>query len=150
MLQTSASRNSSLRYLGILPLMGLMFVLFACQPEKEQKAVLLPEASAQTPGIKDFVQVDEEPKPINMNELYKKIGYPKAAREAGIEGTVVARVLIDEKGQYVEHEILNEAHAILSTAVEEQLPSLTMTPAIKDDIPVKFWVNIPFNFKLIE
>lgn len=160
MLQRSVKRTTSLRYLGVLPLLALMVILFACQPEANHPELSQPElrqpeevigeAEQEFPPIEGYLPVDEEPKPINLNELYKEIGYPQIARDASIEGMVVARIMIDEEGQYLEHEIIQEAHVILSIAVEKQLPKLKMTPALKDGVPVKYWVNIPFNFKLID
>ncbi|MEM8889124.1 MAG: hypothetical protein AAGD28_14165, partial [Bacteroidota bacterium] len=35
-----------------------------------------------------FVHVDEEPIPVNINEIANLIGYPAVARQAGIEGNV--------------------------------------------------------------
>jgi len=167
MLQSSASRNTSLRYLGVLPLLGLMVVLFACQPERSQSNEIISEAEQNlpateveqnrsrvegedTPPIEAYTSADQEPKPINLNELRKEIGYPQIARDAKIDGMLVARILIDEKGEYLKHEIIKEAHAILNRAVEKELPKIQMTPALKDGVPVKYWVNIPFNFKLID
>ncbi|MEM6348299.1 MAG: M56 family metallopeptidase [Bacteroidota bacterium] len=150
MLQNSASRNMSLRYWGLLPLLGLMVLLFACQPERSESQEVIAETNTESPQSKDLIQVDKEPEPINLREIRRAIGYPKIARDANIQGLVVARILIDEKGQYVEHEIISSAHEILGNAVEAQLSKLEMIPAIKDDKPVQFWINVPFNFKLIE
>ena len=101
------------------------------------------------PDINEFIFVEEQPKPVNMAEIQKAIGYPQVARDAGIEGAVVIRVLVNEKGRYLRHKIINSVHPVLDKAVEKQLPNLRFTPAIQGGKPIKFWVNIPFNFKLI-
>ena len=101
------------------------------------------------PDINEFIFVEEQPKPVNMADVQKAIGYPQVARDAGIEGAVVVRVLVNEKGNFLRHKIINSVHPVLDKAVEKQLPNLRFTPAIQGGKPIKFWVNIPFNFKLI-
>lgn len=56
------------------------------------------EASKDTldvePSISAIILVDEDPKPLNLGEIYQAIGYPSKAKEAGIEGSVVVSVLV--------------------------------------------------------
>lgn len=101
------------------------------------------------PDVNAFIVAEEEPKPVNMNEIKQAIGYPQVARDAGIEGNVVVRVLVDKDGSYRRHKVLNGVHPVLEKAVEKQLPNLRFTPAIQGGKPIQFWVNIPFAFKLI-
>jgi protein TonB len=103
----------------------------------------------QEPDINDFIFAEEEPKPVNMGDIQKLIGYPQIARDAGIEGNVVVRVLVDKNGNYSKHKIITQVHPILTKAVEEHIRKLKFTPAIQGGKPIKFWVNIPFNFKLL-
>ncbi|MEO0468619.1 MAG: energy transducer TonB [Bacteroidota bacterium] len=103
----------------------------------------------QEPDINAFVFAEEEPAPVNMDDIKKLIGYPQIARDAGIEGNVVVRVLVDKKGNYSKHRVINQVHPILAKAVEEHIGKLKFTPAIQGGRPIKFWVNIPFNFKLL-
>ncbi len=102
------------------------------------------------PDVNAFIVVEEEPKPVNMGEVKQAIGYPQVARDAGIEGNVVVRVLVDKNGGYRRHIILNGVHPVLEKAVAAQLPKLRFTPAIQGGKPIQFWVNIPFAFKLIQ
>lgn len=101
------------------------------------------------PGVGTFVHVDEEPSPININDIKKLIGYPQMARDAGIDGQVIVRVLVDKKGSYKKHKVINGVHPILSRAVEDQLHRLRFTPAIQGGKPIAFWVNIPFRFEVL-
>ncbi|MCI4668112.1 MAG: energy transducer TonB [Bacteroidia bacterium] len=104
----------------------------------------------KTPDPNEFIFAEQQPKPINMDDIKKLIGYPQIARDAGIEGNVVVRVLVDKKGNYKDHRVINQVHPILAKAVEAKLPNLKFTPAIQGGKPIQFWVNIPFNFKLID
>lgn len=111
----------------------------------------VPEAVQYTePNPNDFVFAEEEPKPVNMDDVRKLIGYPQMARDAGIEGVVVMRVLVSKRGKYKKHRIVQQGHSMLSAAVAEHISRLKFTPAIQGGKPIEFWVNIPFNFKLIE
>ena len=53
------------------------------------------------PDINAFISVDQEAVPVNLDQIRKQVGYPQIARDAGIQGQVVIRVLIDENGNYV-------------------------------------------------
>ncbi len=134
MLQSSASRNMSLRYLGFLPLLGLMVLLFACQPQDQEL----------------LTEVDVEPKPLNMIDVQRNIGYPQAARDNDIQGLVIAKVLVSKEGEYISNTIINSPDPVLTKAVQAQIKELRFEPAKKDGKAVQFYVNIPFNFKLID
>ena len=83
------------------------------------------------PSINDFVFAEEEPQPLNLNEMRRQVSYPEIARDAAIEGTVVVRVLVDKEGNYKQHKVVNQVHPILSKEVEKQLHRLKFTPAIQ-------------------
>jgi protein TonB len=109
-----------------------------------------PEVIAEEePDPEAFIFVSEEPQPLNMDDVRKIIGYPDIARDAGIEGQVVVRVLVDEQGNYRKHKMIKKVHPILADAVEKNLHKLKFSPAIQGNKPIKFWVNIPFRFKLM-
>lgn len=102
------------------------------------------------PKIDAFIFAEEEPKPINMEEVKMLIGYPTVARDAGIQGNVIIRILVDKNGNYSRHKVINEVHPILTNAIEEHIKRLKFTPAIQGGKPISFWVNIPFNFVLLQ
>ena len=105
------------------------------------QALVYPEAN-------EFIFAEQEPEPLNLTEVKTSIGYPDEARDQGVEGTVVARVLVDSLGKYVKHVIISETDRLLSDAVSEKLPNLTFTPAKAGGKTINFWVNLPFRFKL--
>jgi TonB family protein len=106
------------------------------------------DAPPSEPSSNATLQADEPPVPINLMEIRQSIGYPKPAAEAGLEGLVVARVLVEKDGSYLQHELVKSVDPRLDQAVVDQLPTLSFEPATKDGQPVRFWVNIPFRFKL--
>jgi protein TonB len=102
------------------------------------------------PDVHKVAIFEVAPKPLNIEEVMKKIGYPTIAKEAGIEGQVMLRILVDEKGNYIRHIISKAAHPLLQAEVEKHAQELHFTPAIQDGKAIKCWVDIPFNFKLEE
>ncbi len=54
-----------------------------------------------------YLSVEVMPEPIGgMKAIYKKISYPKQAKENGIEGTVIIRVFIDRDGEVLNAEVI--------------------------------------------
>ncbi len=113
-------------------------------------------ASAQNPNTtleadtSKFTFVSTEPIPLNLPEVSQQIKYPLGARLQDIEGKVVMRVLVDEQGNYVRHIVIEEAHPLLAAAVKRKIHLLKFEPAMQGSKPIKFWVNMPFNFNLTE
>jgi TonB family protein len=101
------------------------------------------------PSPDEFFFVDEEPQPLNMDEIRQKIGYPEHLREQNIEGRVVIRVLVDQNGTYRKHKVVKTGHPLLLDLVLKELPGLTFTPAKRAGQPIMFWTNLPFQFKLM-
>ncbi len=102
------------------------------------------------PPIDVFQYADQEPTPINMAEIQRSISFPQMARNANIYGSVVFRVLVGPDGSYREHRVINSSHPLLTQAIEPHIGNLQFSPAIQGGKPIFFWVNIPFNFKLID
>ncbi len=89
-----------------------------------------------------------EPLALNLDEVKGDFRYPRSAVEAGIEGTVVLRVLVGTDGAYVRHVVLREAHPQLRAEVERHVRQLRFRPGLQANRPVKVWVTLPFRFKI--
>lgn len=117
--------------------------------EKEgtgNKVVEAPKEEEPDPNA--FMAVEKEPAPVNMADFKKNIGYPPQAKEAGITGKVILKVLVDKEGNVDKHIVLKSAHQLLTDACVAQLKTLKFTPAIQAGKPTKFWVVVPVDFKL--
>lgn len=101
-------------------------------------------------GPNEFVLLEKEPAPVNLDDLKKLIGYPPMAKEAEIEGKVIIRVQVDKTGHYVKHIVIKDPHPILTKAVTDKISNLNFTPGIQAGKPIKVWVTIPFDFKLLK
>ena len=91
---------------------------------------------------------NQKPVALNLDSLITAIGYPERARNAGIQGTVVIRVLVTAQGQFVRHVVTQSAHPLLDEAVEEKISSIRFSPGIQNGRSVRCWVEIPFQFSL--
>lgn len=105
-------------------------------------------SSKRYPHVDAFVAVDKLPAAINFSKISSDITYPAYAKEKGIEGVVIARILVDEQGKYVRHKILKYDNCGMRFNVEKKLSKLQFQPAEKDGEPVAIWVNLPFKFSL--
>lgn len=91
-----------------------------------------------------------EPVPINVGPIKRMVGYPGAAIRRNIEGQVICRVLVDKDGSYIKHKMVKSTNPIFSRAVERHINKIRFTYALQGGRPIKFWVNIPFNFRLVD
>ncbi len=117
------------------------------QPEKPKVETPTPKET-QEPKPDAFVSLSKQPKEVNLGDIQKFIGYPAAARDMGLQENLVFRVLIDENGNYVRHISPKKGHPIFVKAIEEHISKVKFTPALQGNNPIKFWVNVPFVFKL--
>lgn len=103
-------------------------------------------------GVSGFAQeekLDKYPEPIGgIETIIKNVVYPILAKEAGIEGKVMVKTIIDEKGNVLETEILERVNADCDKAAMDAIKKTKFTPGIKDNKPVKAVVKIPVMFKL--
>lgn len=103
-------------------------------------------------GVSGFAQeekLDKYPEPVGgIEEMIKNVSYPQTAKDAGIEGKVFVKAIIDEKGNVLETSILKSVNADCDKAAMDAIKQTKFTPGIKDNKPVKAEVTIPIMFKL--
>ena len=137
MTQRSPRLPMLLRASLALILMGGMAALTSCQPT-------VPDEIGATAGS----TYDTPPAALNLAEVYQAIGYPEALAQAGQEGQVLVKVLVDENGAYARHEWLDSPGPAFTEAIAPHLPALRFQAARQGDEAVSAWVLIPFQFKL--
>ena len=98
----------------------------------------------------DFIAYDEDPVPIGgFAGIKNRAKYPDIAREAGIEGMVIVRAFIDDKGIVREMKIQKGIpNTGLNEAAMKAIGGTRFKPAKQRDIPVGVWISIPITFKL--
>ncbi len=80
---------------------------------------------------------------------YVKPIYPWRARELGIEGTVVVRIFVDERGIVRRVKIVKSSPpGVFERSVLEAVKSWKFIPARDGGRPVSCWIEKPIRFKL--
>ncbi|MEZ4699570.1 MAG: TonB family protein [Rhodothermales bacterium] len=107
----------------------------------------LPEGMIDANGIYNFSE--EAPELIGGKQaLQSRIRYPAFAREAGIEGRVTVRMIVDEAGNMQKPEIMNGLGYGLDQEVLRVLRGARFEPGRVGGKPVKVWHTLFFDFKL--
>lgn len=96
-----------------------------------------------SPAPDEFVPVEEEPVRIRIDPPV----YPDVARTAGVEGTVLVRVLVGKDGR-VKDVLYIDGPEALKEAAFASARSSVWKPAQMDHKPVEVWVLMPVTFKL--
>lgn len=96
-----------------------------------------------SPAPDDFIAVDEEPVRVSIDPPV----YPDVARAAGVEGTVLVRVLVGKNGK-VKDVIYIDGPAALKESALRCARSSVWRPALVDHKPLEVWVNMPVTFRL--
>jgi protein TonB len=95
------------------------------------------------PTPNEFVFTEKLPMPVTR----VKPDYPQIARDAGMEGKVVVRMLVDVDGSVRRAEI-ETSSAMFDADALAAARRWTFTPALTDGKPVMVWVRVPFDFRL--
>jgi len=85
------------------------------------------------------------PKPVRRPEPT----YSPEARSAGVQGTVLLEVVIDQQGLPTDIRILSPLGYGLDERAQEAINKWRFQPALKNGSPVKILANIEVNFRLI-
>ena len=104
---------------------------------------LVIDAGRGLPSPDDYVAFEKEPELVSMEEPQ----YPELAREAGVEGTVLIRVLVGEDG-FVKNQIIIQSVQMLDDAATTAAETAVFKPALQKDRPVAVWMVIPIEFRL--
>ncbi len=108
-----------------------------------------PPAANEEEEATIFEVVEELPEPNGgVAAIQSKVVYPEIAKKAGIEGTVVIRAAIDEKGNVLKTVVAKGIGAGCDEAAQEAIKKVKFKPGSQRGKPVKVWLSIPIRFKL--
>ncbi|MEQ8705571.1 MAG: TonB family protein [Phaeodactylibacter sp.] len=115
------------------------------------------EEMPRFPGCEEMEQPQARDKCAQKRLLefvYQNIKYPKTAKDAGTEGTVVVSLIIGPDGQVREYTIVRSVTPVLDEEVLRiaQLlqQEITWTPGVQDGKKVAVEFNLPVSFRLPE
>jgi protein TonB len=96
-------------------------------------------------GSGDFFVFDKRPKPRNTVQPE----YPALARSAEIEGTIILKITVDEKGRVIAASVLQSvAQGIFDANALKAVRQWTFEPAEQSGNPVKATITLPMAFSL--
>ena len=95
------------------------------------------------PSPDEYVAFEKAPDLVSMEPVV----YPDLAREAGVEGTVLVRVLVGEDG-FVKDALIVQSIPMLDAAAADAAWTAVFKPALQKDRPVAVWMVIPIEFSL--
>lgn len=95
------------------------------------------------PAPDDFIAVEREPVRIAIDAPV----YPSVAMSAGVEGTVIVRVLVGKDGR-VEDALIVEGIPMLNEAALVCARTAVFQPALLQNKPIEVWVLMPVVFRL--
>lgn len=90
------------------------------------------------------IAVDKKPKQLNAPQPT----YTTQARRNGVEGEVVMRILIGEDGKVLRANVTKGLPDGLDDQALNAVYQLKFEPAMKDGIPVKYWISVIIEFRL--
>lgn len=102
-----------------------------------------PPPPTETP---DFVPYDTPPEPIYIT----KPKYPEIGRQAGVEGSVYLKLLLDTTGYVIDVRIVKSLNLAFDESAAKAARTWRFTPAKQRDRPVRVWLGYPVRFTLKE
>lgn len=97
--------------------------------------------------IFETFEVEKAPSPLNLGEVKAMMRYPDIAVNSGLEGNVVAKVLVGRDGKVQRIGNLTGPN-VFHAEVRSKLNNLQFTPAVQNGKTVQCWISVPFSFKL--
>lgn len=125
---------------------GLLFLACEAVPPTEPGATIGETEVTSQPAIRPY---DTPPRLENAPEVQAALEevYPAALKEAGVGGTVVLWMYVDEDGR-VTNTVVKEGsgHSELDEAAESVAATMSFTPALNEGSPTDVWVAQSISF----
>ena len=99
------------------------------------------------PDITTCLNVDEEPRPVNLDQVQNCIDLPTGKFSYPYTDHLTFQILVNKKGNYVTHKLIQGKRNRHAKSIENCLSQLKFVPAILHGRPVDCWVNIPFRLE---
>ncbi|WP_026952380.1 M56 family metallopeptidase [Algoriphagus mannitolivorans] len=165
--RSTSSPVEKVRFLALLPAIGILFAVFSCEITPEQEiegptqlektqslglSNLSARISEEADEVFDITEVQPEP-PGGLSGwnsyLAKNLQYPRQARDLGIEGTVIVVFVINNDGSIRDAEILRGiGGGADEEAIRVVMNSPNWKPAYQRGKAVSSRMRLPIRFKM--
>jgi len=98
------------------------------------------------PTLDHFVFIPHDTPPKVKDRILPV--YPEIAKKAGIEGSVLLHLFVDENGKVIKALVATSLESSMDEAALEAARKTTFYPALQRDKPVGVWVAYPVRFRL--
>jgi protein TonB len=126
------------------------FVLGTTTTKVEEKTIEKTEKKEKEEVKKEIYkefEVEKPPECVNLAQVRASMKYPEIAREAGVSGKVIAKVVVGPDGSVLKVRIVSGPEVFHSEVMDKAM-NLQFTPGLQNGKPVKVEVTVPFNFQL--
>ncbi len=124
------------------------------EPEPEPE-IIIPDDVEIVFGVPDGPPAATGPARAGMGGASKPVKtvhiqpeYPAIAKRAKFEGTVFLDLLVDDKGNVVEHKVIRGAPMGLTESAVEAVRQWKYSPAMMNGQPISVWLNVSVRFTL--
>lgn len=126
------------RSLCILAFVLLVSIVTA-QTVANNAPLTIAQQMPEYPGGKDSL----------LNDILRRVVYPKTCSDSGIQGKVYLRFVVNTNGGVSDYEVIKTPHPLLGNAAIEAAQTLKkFAPGMHDGKPVRVWVSVPVTFKI--
>ncbi len=95
------------------------------------------------------IEAEVMPAPVGgIKAIQGKVAYPVEAKDEEIEGTILVKVFINEKGDVVWIEVLKSSHPSLDSSALNVVKQVKFIPGKHEGKNVKVQIVVPVSFKL--
>jgi protein TonB len=98
----------------------------------------------EAPDMNAFTPVEKQPQVV----VQVPPVYPDLAKRAGVEGTVIVKILVSKEGKAIKAVVIKSDSEVFNQPAVDAALKFVFTPAIQHKSPVMVWVVVPFKFKL--
>jgi TonB family protein len=109
-------------------------------------AAVPPTAGPRSAALKPATPSEDGATPARVRRSVLPV-YPRAAREARVGGTVVARVLVSETGRPLQVEVIRGVRPDLADAAVASIQKWTFDPARRGGREIQSWVTVEIPFR---
>jgi protein TonB len=109
-----------------------------------------PPATGNPTERPTFIPYDVPPRLENAGEIQRLLerGYPSQLREAGIQGTVILWIFVDEQGAVKKTEVKESSgYEAMDEAALDTAEKMRFTPAMNRDKATPVWLAQPITFR---
>jgi TonB family protein len=103
----------------------------------------------QTIATQDAAETLDPSDPGPVLVAMRRPVYPREAIAAGVEGTVVVKVLVGEDGQVLNIVVVGDGIPALNGAAVAAASEAHFLPAVAEGHPIAAWLQIPLRFSIM-